>query len=124
DPRAVQTITRAVKDYNAVFTPLNDHRHSYETRIQAAWTGAKAEGLTRDLGDVYRLAVDELHNPYVLGLNQDLLTPQPIREPSHPSSAEVSAAVDRVAGHARDMAPRIEALRISVDRLREHLRAD
>jgi hypothetical protein len=123
DPQAVQTIARAVRQYNDAFTPFNNGRHAFESGILSSWKEAKAEGLTRDLADLYRAAIDELHKPYVLSLNADILTLARIGHAAPPTRAEVEAAVVRITAYAREMPPRIDSVQTCFDHLREHMQS-
>lgn len=118
---AVVTLRQAVQEYNVAFEALNNSRNAFLSSVRSLWEGAEAEGLTRDLADVYTEAVEEIHKGYVLPLNESLVVFQLAHTGDRPSGGEIRAAVQEADAAVRSLDARINVLEVRYGRLREAL---
>lgn len=118
---AVDALRLAVQEYNAAFEALNNRRNAFQAEIGALWEGPEAEGLARDLADVYTEAVEEIHKGYVLPLNESLVTFQLAHTRDRPSGDELRAAAAAAAAAVRALDARINVLEVRYARLRDAL---
>lgn len=118
---AIVTLQTAVQEYNAAFEALNNSRNAFQSSIRSLWSDSEAEGLTRDLADVYTEAVEEIHKGYVLPLNESLVTLQLAHTRDRPDNAEIRAALAEAEAAVRSLDTRINVLETRYNRLREAL---
>ncbi|HEX6558279.1 MAG TPA: hypothetical protein VF021_02435 [Longimicrobiales bacterium] len=121
DRSAVQALQQAVEEYNAAFQALNNNRNAFQSNIRSYWRGAAAEGLTRDLADVYTEAVEEIHKGYVLPLNESLVVLQRVYGPNKPRSEVVARAVAEADRAVRQLDARFNVFEQRYARLRSSL---
>jgi hypothetical protein len=118
---AVQTLQSAVQEYNVAFDSLNNRRNAFLTSIRAYWETKAAEGLERDLADVYTEAVETIHKGYVLPLNTSLIVFQRAHMPDKPSGQQIATAVAEAGLAVRQLDVRINVLDERYARLRSAL---
>jgi len=121
---AVKTLQRAMADYSAAFEALNNNRNAYLSGIRSYWAEAQAEGLRRDLDDVYTDAIEDIHRGYVLPLNDALVTIQAAWGLNRPGKDRIAAAIATAQRVAQELEPRINVLAARYARLREALERD
>jgi hypothetical protein len=121
---AVLTLQESVKQYNAAFELLNNQRNAFQSSIRSYWSGAEAEGLARDLADVYTEAVETIHKGYVLPLNESLIVIQRAHTADKPSGQQIASAVAAADAAVRQLDVRINVLEDRYARLRSALERD
>ncbi len=124
DRTAILALQQAVTDYNAAFTELNNNRNAFQSTIRNDWSGAEAEGISRDLADVYTEAVEEIHKGYVLPLNESLIVLQRAHGTNKPGAAQIAQAVAEADAAVRQMDARFTVLDERYARLRASLGRD
>lgn len=118
---AVMTLQAAVQEYNIAFDSLNNRRSSFQSNIMSYWRGAVAEGLQRDLADVYSEAIETIHKGYVLPLNASLVILQRAHMADKPSGQQIASAVAEAGMAVRQLDVRIAVLEERYGRLRNAL---
>jgi hypothetical protein len=118
---AVMTLQTAVQEYNAAFDSLNNRRNAFQSNITSYWRGAVAEGLQRDLADVYSEAIETIHKGYVLPLNASLVVLQRAHMADKPTSQQIAGAVAEAGLAVRQLDVRIAVLEERYGRLRNAL---
>ena len=118
---AVMTLQAAVLEYNAAFDSLNNRRNVFQSNVASYWGASAAEGLQRDLADVYSEAIETIHKGYVLPLNASLVVLQRAHMADKPSSQQIAAAVADAAQAVRQLDVRIVVLEERYARLRNAL---
>ena len=118
---AVMTLQAAVLEYNAAFDSLNNRRNVFQSNVASYWGASAAEGLQRDLADVYTEAIETIHKGYVLPLNASLVVLQRAHMADKPSSQQIAAAVADAAQAVRQLDVRIVVLEERYARLRSAL---
>ena len=118
---AVQAMRDAMQEYNAAFDSLSNRRNAFQSNIAAYWSGSAAEGLKRDLADVYTEAVETIHKGYMLPLNSSLLVLQRAHMRDKPSGQQIASAVAEAGLAVRQLDVRIPVLEERYARLRTAL---
>jgi hypothetical protein len=121
DRNAVAALQQAVQEYNTAFEALNNNRNAFQSSIRSYWKGAEAEGITRDLADVYTEAVEEIHKGYVLPLNESLIVLQRVYSANKPKPDEVARAIADADRAVRQLDNRFNVLEQRYARLRAAL---
>lgn len=118
---ARDALQAAITEYNAAYEDVNNNRNAFLSNIRNLWEGARAEGLERDLADVYTEIVEEIHKPHVLPLAGALVTIQLAHGPNPPRRQEIDAAIAAAQRAVAQLDPRINVLEVRYGRLKEAL---
>jgi len=118
---AAAALGRAIGEYNTAFEALNNNRNAFLSGIRSYWEASRAEGLERDLADVYTEAIEEIHKLRVFPLQKALTVLQLVHGPNQPGKAEVVGAVSAAQAAAEALDARIDVLEVRYARLREAL---
>lgn len=121
---ALEALQQAVLDYNAAFEAVNNDRNAFLTGIRSFWAPERAEGLERDLGDVYTEILEEIHRPLVLPMNGSLLVLALVHGPQRPGRQEIAQALAGAEAAVPRLDTRINVLEARYARLREALERD
>lgn len=121
DRSAILALQQAVQNYNIAFEALNNNRNAFQTSIRSYWSGAEAEGVARDLADVYTEAIEEIHKGYVLPLNESLIVLQRAHGPDKPKADQIAKAVAEADHAVRQLDTRFNVLEQRYARLRNAL---
>lgn len=121
---ALEALQRAVLEYNAAFEAVNNNRNAFMTGIRSFWERERAEGLERDLADVYTEILEEIQRPVVLPMNGSLLVLARVHSSQRPGKQEITEAVGAAEAAASRLETRINVLESRYARLREALERD
>ena len=118
---ALEALQQAVLEYNAAFEAVNNDRNAFLTGIRSYWAPERAEGLERDLADVYTEVLEEIHKPVVLPMNGSLLVLALVHGPKRPGQQEIAQALAAAEAAVPRLDTRINVLEARYARLREAL---
>lgn len=118
---ALDALQQAVLEYNAAFEAVNNNRNAFLTGVRSFWAPERAEGLERDLADVYTEVLEEIHRPLVLPMNGSLVVVARVHGPQRPGSREIEQALAAAEAAVPRLDTRINVLEARYARLREAL---
>ena len=70
DSAVMKVITKSINDYNSAFNEINNNKYSFQKDVIDFWTD---KYLSENLVTTVDYALDEIHKPYILKLNDYLV---------------------------------------------------